>query len=348
VIAAPNPSATFNWVSDASCTASNECTAVGEYNGASLVTPLAMRWNGSSWTSQSTPALAESAGFRDVSCAKSTECLAVGWIGKPSKPMAELWNGKEWKTQSVPLPAEATGGALESVSCSSVCFAVGYWLTKTGVNRTYSIQWSGTEWILRTPLNGSSGSNHLYGVSCSTFCFAVGEYADGLGNVLTLIERWNGTEWTIQSSENIEGQSVNALYDVSCTSNEACTAVGGFWNGAGTLQKTLAERWNGKSWKIQSTPNPAESKDAVLYGVSCVSLTICEAAGFNINGSKTTVSLAEVWSEGSWAIQTTPNPLSSTSTVFRGMVCVSSTFCFGVGNYSSPELSSATLVERYS
>jgi hypothetical protein len=41
---------------------------------------------------------------------------------------------------------------------------------------------------------------------------------------------------------------------------------------------TLAEAWNGTSWSIQDTPNPAATSNA-LDGVSCVTADSCVAVG---------------------------------------------------------------------
>ena len=46
------------------------------------------------------------------------------------------------------------------------------------------------------------------------------------------------------------------LYGASCTSASACTAVGDYVTSTGA-SKTLAERWNGTAWTLQSTPNPS-------------------------------------------------------------------------------------------
>ena len=74
----------------------------------------------------------------------------------------------------------------------------------------------------------------------------------------------------------------SVLQGVSCTSATACTAVGDYVNRDGT-QVTLAERWNGTSWTIQSTPNPTGAQyagwTATLQGVSCTSATACTAVG---------------------------------------------------------------------
>jgi hypothetical protein len=55
---------------------------------------------------------------------------------------------------------------------------------------------------------------------------------------------------------------------------------------------TLAERWNGSSWAIQSTPNPTGARSNILYGVSCPSTTACTAVG-DYKSSRLIKTLAE-------------------------------------------------------
>jgi hypothetical protein len=84
----------------------------------------------------------------------------------------------------------------------------------------------------------------------------------------------------------------------------ACTAVGEFGAPAGTL--ALAERWNGKTWAIQPTPNPPRGNlpGAVAYltAVSCPSATACVAVGQSNAGAL----VAELWNGKTWAIQHLP------------------------------------------
>jgi len=79
---------------------------------------------------------------------------------------------------------------------------------------------------------------------------------------------------------------------VSCTSATACTAAG-FYSNA-TTPVTLAERWNGTKWSIQTTPNPVGGSNSTLDGVSCASASTCTAVGGYNNGT-TGATLAERW-----------------------------------------------------
>src|SRR5207247_7771343 len=53
---------------------------------------------------------------------------------------------------------------------------------------------------------------------------------------------------------------------------------GSYTNSSGQ-KVTLAERWNGRTWAVQSTPNPRGAQSSSLSGVSCPSSTLCVAVG---------------------------------------------------------------------
>jgi hypothetical protein len=85
------------------------------------------------------------------------------------------------------------------------------------------------------------------------------------------------------------GATVTQLAGVSCTSATACVAVG--YTARGVLGATvgfvpLAEIWNGSTWRIASTPDPAHYTGSQLRGVSCVSPIACVAVGFSVLGNE--------------------------------------------------------------
>lgn len=140
----------------------------------------------------------------------------------------------------------------------------------------------------------------------------------------------------------------SVLTGVSCSSATACTAVGSFRTRRGTF--TLAERWSGRRWMIQRTPN-AVSRYNVLRGVSCTSKTSCTAVGF-FSRNYTLSTLVERWDGSRWAIQRTlPNVGGRefgdvNGAVLDGVSCTSKSACTAVGAYGyiPPQ---ATLVERW-
>jgi hypothetical protein len=98
--------------------------------------------------------------------------------------------------------------------------------------------------------------------------------------------------------------------------------------------KALAEAWNGRAWQIQQAVAPPGATYNVLYAVSCVSASFCEAVGTHFDSAGNQVNLAEMWDGTSWTIQATPSPQSQFGPVaddLFGVSCVSASFCEAVG-----------------
>jgi hypothetical protein len=153
--------------------------------------------------------------------------------------------------------------------------------------------------------------------------------------------------WRLQSIPNPSGAKASSLSSVACPSATLCTAVGSYTNSAGVIV-TLAERWNGTSWAVQTTPNPTGARASSLNDVACPSTTLCTAVGSYTNSAGVIVTLAERWNGTSWAVQTTPNPSGATLTVLRGVSCPSTSVCMGVGWHRNSSGLLVTLAERWS
>ena len=291
---------------------------------------LAEQWDGTSWTINPTdnPASWTYSTLVGVSCTAASACMALGTYETGSgstatgHPLSEQWNGTSWIVQ--PISQGAFG-----VSCTSAaaCTAVG----SLGAER-----WDGTSWTVQTtPLPNPQATN-LFAVSCAsaTACTAVGDYLSSANNTyVSLVERWDGTSWFVQPTPNPAGSVGDSLSGVSCTSATACIAVGYYRDSATNNAVPLAERWDGTSWTIQTTPNPAGSASTELNGVSCTSATVCTAVGY-YNGNGTAVNslqLVERWDGTSWTVQATPQQGS----LLNGVSCTSATACAAVGSYMS-------------
>lgn len=185
-------------------------------------------------------------------------------------------------------------------------------------------------------------------VSCrsASVCTAVGNVGRA-----TLAERWNGTSWSTQPTPNPSNTGFfdDWLSGVSCAAAKACTAVGGEL--LGPLQHgfipnsfaTLAERWNGSKWSVQSSAAPSHTFTAPhnrvgfvvhqnsLDGVSCATRATCTAVGSRLTitalGS-TGGPLVEHWNGAAWRTQRTPS-LQRAS--LNAVSCPTPTSCIAVG-----------------
>ena len=153
--------------------------------------------------------------------------------------------------------------------------------------------------------------------------------------------------WGIQPTPNPPAATSSQLLGVSCPSASACTAVGAYATSS-ILGASLAERWNGSTWEIQPTPNPApgDGSNDSLDAVSCASTSACMAVGFSdVAGAST---LAESWNGSTWAIEPTPSlPAGSFGGRLNGVSCPSATDCVAVGYYENSSSIDVPLAERW-
>jgi hypothetical protein len=105
-------------------------------------------------------------------------------------------------------------------------------------------QWTGHAWRQLT----LPGPGQLAGVSChsAASCVAVGQ--DGQSRAAAKV--WNGEGWRVLSPVHPSGPSY--LASVRCPRPARCIAVGFY--GTPFVRHTLAERWNGTTWRRLKTP----------------------------------------------------------------------------------------------
>ncbi len=128
-----------NLFTSVSCVSSMHCVAVGDDGTRTASVTLAEQWNGTEWTTQSTPNPlgAASTTLGGISCVSTTACVAVGsstnGIGTKIG-IATQWNGTEWLLQPIAIPIGAKLSKLAGVSCASptMCVAVGDYENSSG------------------------------------------------------------------------------------------------------------------------------------------------------------------------------------------------------------------------
>lgn len=338
----PNPAtAAISVLSSVACASRRACTAVGS-SALSFSSPtltLAERWNGRRWLIQPIPTPSgTSDSLYGVSCPSANACMAVGsafhTAGGRQTILTEAWNGKRWRVEPTPTIA-ARDSSLYAVSCTSQrsCMAVGFSLGSP--SHAIVERWDGTSWRLQaTPQLAKS--TDLLGVSCSTAraCAAVG-WNNVTGNARPLAESWNGNEWHVQPVRVPQGEPGGVFDAVSCTTPRACTATGTDFN-PGSGGPTLAERWNGKTWRVQRTPSPANSSlsssEVALDGVSCTSAKACTAIG-EYTPDHAAAYFIESWNGKRWRLKAAPRPVGFVHGALLGISCVSAR-CTAVGAYT--------------
>ena len=324
IVSSPNPTASkFSRLYGASCTSPSNCIAVGsQYNATTQVSKtLIERWNGKTWSISADavlPGVSTSAFLFGVACTSTTFCFAVGQrsvsgaVG--TTVLAERWNGHGWSLVTTPKIANARFLRLNAVSCASTrrCVGVGSYLPPDGRALTLAEHWNGTALTGVPSANtGELGEGDLLvSVSCASpsSCIAAGEYElGGVGRPATFVEQWTGKSWKIVKSAD-PARSYSALEGVSCKSATSCVAVGRYQKPRNRFDfgptMTLVERWDGKKWSIDPSPNPGP-KVSDLAAVSCWNTTRCFAVGTQTNAS-TTQTLTELGNGGTWTVVASP------------------------------------------
>src|SRR5437588_4547749 len=264
-----------------------------------------------------------------ISCSSSTSCMGVGFFLDPTgvqKPFAEAWNGTSWVAATVPMPSGALYGSLHGVSCTSAtaCTAVGGAGPSAFPNQPVAERWNGTSWKIQavpTPSNTAGVSFNAVSCSSSTACTAVGDaFGTLVGHSVGVAERWNGASRAAQTLPDPSGSTNTALNGVSCPSSTRCTPVGDYTtnpSGVGP-NKTLAERRNGTSWTVKTTPNPSGTTVATLQGLSCRAASACTGVGgYATAGTSPDKTLAGRWNGTRWAIHRTTNPACRSHPLLR-------------------------------
>ncbi len=265
-----------------------------------------------------------------VSCT-GPQCVAAGawYYGTKSgeHTLVELWTGTAWSLE--PSPDGPRDSMLEAVSCAAGhlvpavgaptgCLALG-----APVLAGYGSHWR----VIAAP-------SDLSAVSCTRpeACLAVGTRSPRTPVFAT----WNGSAWHTGTMHAAPSQAQQAtIAGVSCASADNCVAVGDYAYGI-TAQpspayrdRTLAEQWNGHSWRLLSTADVSHI-DA-FTGVSCASADDCTAVGSN----QGQYPLAELWNGKTWRVEAVPTVSSVGYLQLTSVSCPAAAFCAAVGTYQT-------------
>jgi hypothetical protein len=232
--------------------------AVGATSQSDDSQPLAVHWNGRSWTRFPTPALKIGGYFNAVAGSSASSVWAVGragpgpGLGDITAQLIEHWDGRRWTVQHFPsLPG---GGQFSGVAALSAgnAWAVGYAVQPDLHARTLTAFWNGCHWrLVASPSRGDNAYLFAVTASWTNNIWAVGTaYAvpdcigDGCGPALTLIMHWNGTRWKVVPSPNPLDPITTISFELY---GVAAVARDNIW-AAGSSSSGFILHWNGKAW----------------------------------------------------------------------------------------------------
>jgi hypothetical protein len=239
-------------------------------------------WNGKKWIHQTSDEPGASSNLAGVTALSPTNAWAVGtYLPSSYAGYIEHWNGKHWK--GVKSPTLVNGNFFESVSAASAhdIWVVGQ-VNNGSAYVSLILHWNGMRWkIASHPQPGASSGFYDVDARAADDVWAVGFYLNGSSGSHNLIEHWDGKTWRRVPAPNRGGASANnTLYGVSARSDKDAWAVG-YANNVNGFGQTLIERWNGKTWKVLTSPNPTGGlRDNELNDVAGVGPSDAWAVGY--------------------------------------------------------------------
>jgi hypothetical protein len=316
---------------------------VGDYKNGTANRTLVEHWNGKAWKIQRSPSPRGLFDYSGVAATSATNAWAVGdyITGSGSTPkvntLTEHWNGRAWKVQPSRNPTHQNN--LTGVAATSPDNA---WTVGSDFNFSTLIEhWNGKAWKVQ-PSPNPSVYNFLHGVAATSAinAWAVGNTYNGdTGETQLLVEHWNGRAWKVQPSPN-PGNLNNVFFGVAATSRTNALAVGYYCNKRGPC-RTLLERWNGKAWKVQNSPNPSCSREVALDGVASASSREAWTVGTCNNKA-----LIEHWNGKAWTVQHS-HLSGSRHGGLAGVAATSARNAWAVGHSDPTHAGVRTLIERW-
>jgi hypothetical protein len=265
--------------------ADNDIWAVGVSNpDTSNEQPLAVHFDGSSWSAIPTPTVMQPASLGGVAGVASNDVWAVGYQTVPGskkkdapkdEPLIEHWDGTSWTVVSSPnLPNGGSLGGVTAISTNDV-WAVGNVLDSSGAVVAALVEhWDGTSWNqVSSPAFNGSGVGRV-SADASNDVWAVG------GGV---IHHFDGMSWsrTVLPPALYGGP---LLFGVAALSPSNVWAVGMVRPQASFEWMPLVKHWDGTSWSTVSSPDPNRH------------------IGYNLQGI-VAISAGDIWADGSVGIE---------------------------------------------
>jgi hypothetical protein len=254
--------------------------------------------------------------------------------GPQTQTLIEHWDGTQWSIVASPNPPSSLESYLFGVAAVSAnnVWAVGSSLPGQGLSPTLIEHWDGTQWsIIPSPNVNGAAANLLFGVSAlsATNIWAAGYYDQQFDSKdQTLIEHWDGTQWSIVKSPNI-ASNINDLRGIAATSSKEVWAVGYYQHDINSGSYTLIERWNGKKWRIVTSP---PSTGGFLWAVAAVSSKDVWAVGDYFDNSGSMQTLIEQWDGKQWNVVSSPN-IPSADNGLAAVAASSANNVWTVGHY---------------
>ncbi len=218
--------------------------AVGYNLTETTIAPLALRWNGTTWSRASTKLLPAESVLGGVAVTGAKTAWAVGNTsqGIPS-PVLARWNGSTWKPVTS-FPLKGIQRVLDGAAAGpgGTAFAVGSGETGpvggNGHSVPLSMRWTGKTWKNAAVSNPKNSVLNSVAFAPGGTAWATGSRSVSATADSALIRRWTGKTWS-----NIAlPRGTYALRGLGFA------AAGNGWAVGARGADTLILHWNGHAW----------------------------------------------------------------------------------------------------
>jgi hypothetical protein len=277
----------------AASTGSDDTWAVGLQDAEQGGVPLALHWDGRSWSVSEMPDTGEPESHLGATSANSSgDVWAVGNWARPGKleggGLALHWDGTHWQNVPVPKapPVAETGGPYDSLESVSGSASDDVWAVGSSLNvpettsETLTVHWDGSRWaIVPSPnVEPEPGTGNIdntliaVAVTAPDDAWAVGSFEEkGLRHVLPTTNRplalhWDGIRWRTFPLPDVGQGDLNG---VAAVDRDDVWAVGQTVVNSGGDYKVspLLLHWDGSTWSRVTAPTEG---DASLSAVTAI------------------------------------------------------------------------------
>lgn len=299
----PNPNVQFTNVQSVDALNDSDAWAVGYVSPpqGGPNQPLALRWNGTAWSSVAVPLLGTGTMLWGVSASGPSDAWAVGsFFSRPAgsyhtvtTPTALHWNGTGWSAATVP-----GGGNLFGVATLGPSDA---WAVGDTVKHWDGVAWSAIATPSPNPSGVGTGSLSAIAARSATDVWVVGSYSPRRHVTSAFSLHYDGVSWRV-----VPMPAGTQVWSVTTVAANDAWAVG--QTTSGTVQP-VAEHWDGTAWSVVASPTVAAG--AYLRSVSARASGDVWAVGPAFTGEAGVVQALTVhWNGMAWSSAPAPSSAS--------------------------------------
>jgi hypothetical protein len=238
--------------------------------------PVAVHWDGASWSRTALPRMAVGAALTDVSLMGRLGAVTVGYAlsDRGRQPLALRWTGSQW--QDISPRGLGRDAALTGVAAVGPkdAWAVGT-AKVSGVLRSLLVRWDGRAWVRYQRVGLGNAESVLTEIVMQgpTAGWALGYRLTARG-MLPLVLSWNGSAWREMTAPDASSP-ITLIRAATASPKGELTVVGTATRGA-TGYRSAAFRYRDGAWRDAASAGLGRE----LYGADRVSDRVFVAGAF--------------------------------------------------------------------